>query len=64
MSTMLNTPSNYHAPIPSYPIKLDMFIEEFFDDGDAFAGEEGAKDSADADAVEPVEDGEGKDDRR
>ena len=63
MSTMPNTPSNYHAPIPSYPIKLDMLIEEFFDDGNAFAGEEGTEDGADADAVESVEDGEGQDDR-
>lgn len=63
MSTMPNTPSNYHAPIPSYPIKLDMLIEEFFDDGNAFAGEEGAEDGADADSVESVKDGEGKDDR-
>ena len=59
MSTMPNTPSNYHAPIPSYPIKLDMLIEEFFDDGNAFAGEDGTENSADADPVKPVEDGEG-----
>ena len=59
MSTMPNTPSNYHAPIPSYPIKLHMFIEEFFDDGNAFAGEDGAENSADADPVKSVEDGEG-----
>ena len=56
--------SNYHMTIPSHSIKLDMLIEEFFDDGNAFAGEEGAEDGADADAVEPVEDGEGEDDRR
>lgn len=64
MSTMPNTPSNYHAPIPSYPIKLDMLVEEFFDDGNAFAGEDGTENSADDDPVKPVEDGEGKDDRR
>lgn len=56
--------SNYHTPIPSHPIKLDVFIEEFFDDGNAFAGKEGAEDDADADSVESVKDGEGKDDRR
>ena len=59
----MHTSSNYHTPIPSYPIKLDMFIEEFFDDGNAFAGEEGTEDGANADAVESVEDGEGQDDR-
>ena len=40
-----------------------MFIEEFFDDGNAFAGEEGTEDGANADAVESVADGEGQDDR-
>ena len=51
-------------PIPTHPIKFDVLIEEFFDDGNAFAGEEGTEDGADADAVESVEDGEGQDDRR
>lgn len=60
----MHTSSNYHTPIPSHSIKLDMLIEEFFDDGNAFAGEEGTEDGANADAVESVEDGEGEDDRR
>ena len=55
----MNTPSNYHTPLPSQPIKLHMFIEEFFDDGNAFAGEDGTENSADADPVKSVEDGEG-----
>ena len=59
----MHTSSNYHTPIPSHSIKLDMLIEEFFDDGNAFAGEEGTEDGANADAVESVEDGEGQDDR-
>ena len=62
MPTMSHT-TYYHTPIPSQPIKLHMFIEEFFDDGNAFAGEEGTEDGANADAVESVEDGEGQDDR-
>lgn len=64
MPTMPHTSSHYHTPIPGHPIKLRVFIEEFFDDGNAFAGEECAEDGADADAVESVEDGEGKDDCR
>ena len=59
----MHTPSNYHMPVLDHPIKLDMFIEEFFDDGNAFAGEEGTEDSTSADAIESVEDGEGQDDR-
>lgn len=59
----MHTSSNYHMTIPSHPIKLHVFIEEFFDDGNAFAGEEGTEDGANADAVESVEDGEGQDDR-
>ena len=51
--------SNYHMTIPSHSIKLHMFIEEFFDDGNAFAGEDGTENSADADPVKSVEDGEG-----
>ena len=58
MPTMSHT-TYYHTPIPSYPIKLHMFIEEFFDDGNAFAGEDGTENSADADPVKSVEDGEG-----
>ena len=60
----MNPSSNHHTPISNHPIKLDVLIEEFFDDGNAFAGEEGTEDSADANAVESVEDGEGQDDRR
>ena len=60
----MHTPSSNHMPIPNHPIKFDVLIEEFFDDGNAFAGEEGTEDGADADAVESVEDGEGQDDRR
>lgn len=59
----MHTPSSNHMPIPNHPIKFDVLIEEFFDDGNAFAGEAGAKDGPDADAVESVEDGEGQDDR-
>ena len=59
----MHTSSNYHTSLPSHPIKLHVFIEEFFDDGNAFAGEEGAEDGADADAVGSVEDSEGQDDR-
>ena len=55
----MHTPSNYHTPLPSQQIKLYMFIEEFFDDGNAFAGEDGTENGADADPVKSVEDGEG-----
>ena len=60
----MHTSSHYHTPIPGHPVKFHVLIKEFFDDGNAFAGKEGAEDGADADAVEPVEDGEGQDDCR
>ena len=59
MPTMPHAPSNYYMIILSHSIKLHMLIEEFFDDGNAFAGEDGTENSADADPVKSVEDGEG-----
>ena len=58
-TTVMDPSSNYYMTILSHSIKLHMFIEEFFDDGNAFAGEDGTENSADADPVKSVEDGEG-----